>query len=586
MLNVKINGKDFQAPEGSTILEVAKENGYHIPTLCHFKINDEGLCNHPVGCRVCVVEVKKGDGSVLLPACDQTIAEGMEIVTDSQKSINARRTVVELIMSNHPNDCLYCTRNKKCELQDLASEFNVTGQRFIGKMSSHGKDVSNRSIVKDLDKCIVCRRCETVCNQMQTVNIYSAINRGFDTVISPAFGNKFGDTPCTFCGQCVSVCPTAALTEVSEIDHVWTALNDPEQVVVVQPAPATRMAIAEEFGAPAGTIATGKMVSAMRRIGFDYIFDVNWGADLTIMEEATEVAERILHGKGTLPILTSCCPAWINFIEYQFPKLIDIPSTCKSPHQMSGAMVKSYWAQKMNIDPAKIKVVSIMPCVAKKYESARDELSVDGHLDVDYVLTTRELAQMIKEAGVNFMELEDENFDALLGESTGAGTIFGSTGGVLEAALRTAAAWLDETPPTNIEYTQVRGFDGIKEATVHIGGIDMHVAACSGLGNARKLLEQVESGENPYHVIEIMACPGGCINGGGQPYDNGDHTVIEARMKSMYEIDKNKPIRLSHENPEIIALYNDFLGKPGSDVAHKYLHTHYISRDINEKIIK
>jgi len=585
MLNIKINGKECQGQEGQTILDVAKENGYHIPTLCHFKIGNEGLCNHPVGCRVCMVEVKRGENGVLLPACDQVISEGMDIATDSRMAINARRTVIELIMSNHPNDCLYCTRNKKCELQDLASEYNVQNQRFVGKMTHYGKDTSSKSIVKDLDKCIICRRCETVCSKMQTVNIYSAINRGFETVISPAFGNSFQDTPCTFCGQCISVCPTAALTEVPAIDPVWNMLNDEDKIVLVQTAPAVRVALAEEFGAQPGTISTGKMVAALRRLGFNQVFDTNFAADLTIMEEATEIAGR-LNGEGRLPILTSCCPAWINFIEYQFPTLVDIPSTCKSPHQMFGAIAKTYWAEKMNVDPSKIVTVSIMPCVAKKYESAREELSVDGNLDVDIVLTTRELAQMIKEAGINYMALEEEDFDALMGESTGAGTIFGTTGGVLEAALRTAAAWLGNEEPTSLDYTEVRGLEGIKEATVNIGGKELRVAAAHGLGNARTLLERVENGTNEYDVVEIMACPGGCINGGGQPYDHGNPEVVKARMASMYEMDANKVIRESHKNPEIIALYDDYLGKPGGEKAHHLLHTHYISKDINSKIVK
>jgi len=459
---------------------------------------------------------------------------------------------------------------------------NIRGNRFEGERSELGVDATSKSIIKDLDKCILCRRCETICSEVQTVDIYSAINRGFETVVAPAFNDSLQDTACTFCGQCVSVCPTAALTEVSHVDEVWKALGDEDKVVVVQTAPAVRVAIAEEFGAEPGTIATGKMINAQKRLGFDYVFDTNWAADLTIMEEASEVLER-LNGHGRLPILTSCCPAWIKFIEHQFPSLIDIPSTCKSPHEMFGAVTKTYFAQKLGIDPAKIVVVSVMPCVAKKYEAARPELSVDEKDDVDIVITTRELALMIKEAGIDFMQLSDKEFDSPLGESTGAGTIFGTTGGVLEASLRTVNAWLGGEENPELNYNCVRGMEGVKECTINLGGKELKVAAAHGLGNARALLEKIESGENEYGVIEIMACPGGCIAGGGQPYNHGDRSTITRRMDAIYEIDNNKVLRESHKNPDIIRIYDEFLGKPGSELSHKLLHTHLTERIIVER---
>ncbi len=577
MIKVKINGVEYDASPEETILEVSKRNGYHIPTLCHLNMHDMNYQNHPVSCRICMVEVDEGRGNRLVPSCDTYVKEGMSISTDSKNSIAARRTVMELMLSDHPQDCLYCNRSTNCDLQRLAHELNIKTNRFNGKHSSYGVDATSKSIVKDLDKCILCRRCESICAEVQTVNVYSAVNRGFETIIAPAFNDSLQDTECTFCGQCVSVCPTAALTEISHVDKVWNALNDEEKVVIVQTAPAVRVAIAEEFGAEPGTISTGKMVTALKRLGFNYVFDTNWGADLTIMEEAHEVLERI-KGNGRLPILTSCCPAWIKFIEHQFPSLIDIPSTCKSPHEMFGAITKTYFAQKLNIDPEKIYVVSVMPCVAKKYEADRPELSVDDKDDVDAVVTTRELAAMIKEAGINYLALEDLDFDDPLGESTGAAQIFGTTGGVLEAALRTVAAWLSEEKLPSLDFHAIRGLEGIKEAEIEIAGQKIRVAAASGLGNARKLLEKIETGENEYHVIEIMACPAGCIAGGGQPYHYGDRSIVTKRMNATYEIDSDKEIRESHLNPNIIKVYEEFLGEPGGHLSHKLLHTHYIKR--------
>lgn len=579
MIKLKINGKMINATGEETILEVAKANGYHIPTLCHLKLHDIGYENRPVSCRVCMVEVIENNRSRLVPSCDTKITDNMEINIDSNEAIAARRTTMELMLSNHPQDCLFCERSTNCDLQNIASELNIREIPYQGKKSNFGVDNTSKSIVKNLDKCILCRRCESICREVQTVNIYSPINRGFDTVIAPAFNSSLQDTPCTFCGQCVSVCPTAALTEITQIDQVWDALHDDTKHVVVQTAPAVRVAIGEEFNMEPGQVVTGQMVSALRRIGFDQVFDTNWGADLTIMEEANEVLKH-LQKASNRPILTSCCPAWIKFIEHQFPSLIDIPSSCKSPHEMFGAVIKSYYAEKNNLDPKDIVVVSIMPCVAKKYEAARPELGVD-YSDVDYVLTTREFAKMIKEAGLRLDLLEEEEFDNPLGSSTGAGSIFGTTGGVLEAALRTVSAWVEGNDETaQLDFNAVRGLAGIKEATLTIGGKQVKVAAASGLGNTRKLLEMIENEESSYDIIEIMACPSGCIAGGGQPYHHGDRSIIKKRMEGLYSIDEKKTIRRSHLNPDIIRIYDEYFEKPGSQRAHELLHTSYIQRDL------
>lgn len=576
-MQIKINGFAFEVQEKMTILEVATANGYRIPTLCHLKLEDMCYENKPASCRVCMVEVVQNGNARLVSACDTLISDNMEINIDSNRALATRRNNLELILSNHPMTCLTCSRNTNCDLQKLAFEMNIDTIKYQGKQNDFGIDTTSKSIVKDLDKCILCRRCETICRDVQTVDVYSAINRGFETVIAPAFNKELRDTTCTFCGQCLSVCPCAALTEKSSIEAIEKELANPEKVVIVQTAPAVRVALGEEFGMPVG-ITTGKMVSALRRIGFDRVFDTNFAADLTIMEEANEVIER-LNGKGKLPILTSCCPAWINFIEHQFPELIDIPSTCKSPHEMFGAIVKTYYAQKEKIDPANIVVVSIMPCVAKKYEAERQELASDDMQDVDYVLTTRELARMIKSFGINYEKLQDSDFDNPLGSSSGAAVIFGTTGGVLEAALRTASAWVDGEPEQPLEIKMIRGSQGIKTGTVTVGGKELRVAATHGLGNARTLLEQISNKEDHYDVIEIMACPGGCIAGGGQPYHHGDRTIIDGRREAIYSIDQDSEVRASHLNPDIKRLYDEFLEKPGSHLAHKLLHTHYVKKD-------
>ncbi len=577
-MKIKINGIELEANKGETVLDVAKKNGFHIPTLCHLKLEDMSYENKPVSCRICMVEANSNGRKSLIPACGTEVYDGLEIDIDSAKSINARRTNMELLLSNHPNDCLFCDRSTNCDLQRLAFEMNVRNVRYKGEKTNYGVDESSKSIVKNLDKCILCRRCESICREVQAVSVYSDINRGFETVIAPAFNAPLHETNCTFCGQCVSVCPTAALTEINNVDKVWDALQDPDKVVVVQTAPAVRVAVGEEFGAEPGTITTGKMVAALRRLGFNYVFDTNWGADLTIMEEATEIMGR-LEGKGRLPILTSCCPAWVKFIEHQFPDLIDIPSSCKSPHEMFGAVAKTYFAEKMNIPAEKIVVVSVMPCVAKKYEAARPELDTEAGQDVDLVITSREFARMVKEAGISYLDIEDQEFDNPLGQSTGAGQIFGATGGVLEAALRTVSSWLGDNSDKSLKFETVRGLDGIKESSIMVGDREVRVAAAHGLGNAKTLLERIQNGTNQYDIIEIMACPGGCIAGGGQPYHHGDREIIRKRMEATYVIDDNKQVRRSHENEDIKKIYDEYLGEVGGEKAHKLLHTHYIKRD-------
>lgn len=575
LVTITINNKQVQVEEGTTILEAAKLLNIKIPTLCHLNLHDTKMVNQTASCRVCVVEVEGRRN--LAPACATPVFNNMVVKTNTIRSINARRTVVELLLSDHPKDCLVCSKNTDCELQQLSADLGVREIPYKGEMSTYEIDNSSRSIVRNLDKCILCRRCETMCNKVQTVNVLSGVERGFQTVVAPAFNLPMTETSCTFCGQCVAVCPTAALTEVNNVPKVWRALKNKDKFVVVQTAPAVRVALGEEFGLEPGTVVTGKMAAALRALGFDKVFDTDFAADLTIMEEASEFIHRLQHG-GRLPILTSCCPGWVKFFEHQFPDLLDIPSSCKSPHEMFGAITKTYLAQKMGIDPKNIVVVSVMPCLAKKYEAARPELSNDGLQDVDVVITTRELARMLKEAGIDFNSLEDGDFDHPLGESTGASVIFGATGGVIEAALRTAYEWLTEETLESVEFHALRGMDGVKEATVKINDMDVNIAVAHGLGNARKILEAIRAGEANYHAIEIMACPGGCINGGGQPYNHGDVEVIKKRMEGIYSEDRSKTLRKSHENPAIKKLYEEFLGEPYGEKAHHLLHTHYVKR--------
>jgi len=575
LVNATINNKKIEVPEGTTILKAAESINIHIPTLCHFKLNDDITINDPGSCRVCVVEVEGRRN--LAPACSTPVSNGMVVKTNSIRTIKARRTIVELYLSNHPKECLICEKNHHCELQTLAAELDIREIKYQGKIAHYPVDNSSYSIIRNLDKCILCRRCETMCNEVQTCNVLSGINRGFITNVAPAFNAPLNKSNCTFCGQCVSVCPTAALTEVNYTSSVWDAINSKDKIVVVQTAPAIRAALGEEFDLEPGTVVTGKMVSALRELGFEYVFDTDFAADLTIIEEASEFVHRLKHG-GTLPILTSCCPAWINMLEHDYPEMLDIPSTCKSPHQMMGIMAKTYFAEKMNIDPKNIVVVSVMPCLAKKYEAAREELKHDNLRDVDIVISTRELAKMIREAGIDFNSLEDDDFDNPLGESTGAGVIFGASGGVLEAAVRTAYEWITgETGPA-LQFHSIRGLEGSKKATLKIKGMDVNVAITNGLGNARKLLESIKNNESTYHIIEIMACPGGCIGGGGQPYIYGDTDILKKRAEAIYKEDDNKIIKKSHENPYIKKIYEEYLGEPYGEKAHHLLHTHYVNR--------
>jgi NADP-reducing hydrogenase subunit HndD len=508
----------------------------------------------------------------------------MVVKTHTPRVLNARRTVMEFILSNHPKDCLVCSKSGNCELQDMAHRLgikDIPGAEYAS-VSTFRMDTSP-SIIRNLDKCIMCRRCEMMCNDVQTVGAISAVNRGFMATVAPAFEQNLEHSTCTYCGQCVSVCPTGALTEVNHVPQVLRALVDPTKTVVVQTAPAVRAALGEEFGLAPGTLVTGKMTAALRTLGFDYVFDTDFAADLTIMEEGTELLERLskyLKGDKTakIPILTSCCPGWVNFFEEYFPDLKDVPSTAKSPQQMFGAIAKTYFADKIGVNRKDMVVVSIMPCLAKKYECQRDEFSVDGNPDVDFSISTRELASFIKQANIDIKNLHDEEFDSPLGESTGAGVIFGNTGGVIEAACRTAYELYTGKKLERIEFTELRGMEGVRSATLDFDGLPLNIGIAHGLGNARKLLNDVRSGKSQFHAIEVMACPGGCIGGGGQPLHHGNSEIIKARAAAIYTEDRKKPLRKSHENPFIIKLYDEFLGKPGSEKAHHLLHTHYFDK--------
>lgn len=579
-MNITIDGHKLQVEPGTTILEAARKINVEIPTLCYMNLIDMNIEHKPGGCRVCVVEVAGRRN--LAPSCVTKCWEGMEIKTHTMRVLNARKTVLELILSDHPFDCLVCAKNGHCDLQKMAQNFGIREIHYQGEQSTYKED-NSPAIIRDMDKCIMCRRCETMCNDVQTCGVLSGINRGFMAVVAPAFEQDLEKSPCTFCGQCVAVCPTAALTEVDHTNKVIRALADETKTVIVQTAPAVRVALGEEFGMPPGTIVTGKMVAALRKLGFDKVFDTDFAADLTIMEEGTELLSRLnAHLKGDktvkLPILTSCCPGWVNFFEYQFPEMREIPSTAKSPQQMFGAIAKTYMAEKLGVKRENLVVVSVMPCLAKKYEAQRDEFKVNGNPDVDYAITTRELASLIKQSIGDITQLPDENFDRLMGESTGASVIFGVTGGVIEAACRTAYEVYTGKTLEKIEFHELRGFEGIRAASVDFNGLKLNIGIAHGLGNARKLLEQVKSGECEFHAIEIMACPGGCIGGGGQPQHHGDSSILKARAAAIYKEDEGKPIRKSHENPEIIKLYEEFLGSPMSEKAHHLLHTHYFDK--------
>lgn len=579
-IKVFINDHELEVEDGQTILDVCSKVGIFIPTLCYMKLHDDRTINDPGSCRVCVVEIEGRQN--LAPACSTPVYEGMKVQTNSIKAIKARREIVQLFLSNHPADCLLCEKNLNCELQSLAAELGIRELPYRGRRLNFEIDDTSYSIIRDMNKCVYCRRCETMCNEVQTIGVLSGINRGFDSVVAPAFNNPMRDTNCTFCGQCVAVCPTASLTETDYVEDVWNSISDENKIVIVQTAPAIRVALGEEFDNEPGTIVTGKMIAALRHLGFDRVFDTDFGADVTILEEASEFIHRLENG-GPLPILTSCCPAWINMLEHDYPDLLDIPSTVKSPHQIFGVLTKTYLAEKEGIDPEDIVVVSIMPCLAKKYEANRPQMQIDGIKDVDYVISTRELAKMIREAGINFNALEDDDFDNPLGVSSGAGDIFGASGGVLEAAMRTAYEWLTDDKDFLLEFESVRGYEGIKEASVEINGQQINVAVANGLGNARIMLDSIKNGTSDYHVIEIMACPGGCIGGGGQPYIYGDSDILRKRIDAIYRVDKDKPIRKSHENPYVQKVYEEFLGKPLSEVSHKYLHTTYEAKKYRVK---
>ena len=586
IIKLNIDNKPVVVEAGTTLLDAAKSIGIEIPTLCHMKLDDMNFENKPGGCRICVVEV---DGRRnLAPSCKTECTEGMNVSTHSMRVINARRTIMELILSDHPFDCLICAKSGKCELQSLAQKLGIRNIPFKGEQSHYKNDLSP-AIIREMDKCIMCRRCETACNDVQTVGVLSAINRGFMSVVSPAFEMDLDHSTCTFCGQCVAVCPTGALTER---DHTWDVIDvlvDPKKTVVVQTAPAVRAALGEEFGLEPGTLVTGKMVSALKKLGFDYVFDTDFAADLTIMEEGTELLHRLtkhLNGDAdaNLPILTSCCPGWVNFFEHHFPELKEIPSTAKSPQQMFGAIAKNYFAPKIGVKREDLVVISIMPCLAKKYECSRDEFSTNGDPDVNISISTRELAQLIRNANINFDSLTDEEFDNPLGESTGAAVIFGTTGGVIEAAVRTAYEVHTGKSLEKVDFKELRGLEGIRSATIDFDGFPLNIGIAHGLGNARKLLEEVKAGTSKYHAIEIMACPGGCIGGGGQPYHHGKVEILKKRAQALYREDQNKPLRKSHENPHIIKLYEEFLGKPCGHKSHELLHTHYFDKQKNIEI--
>jgi len=569
-MTITINGQPVAAGPEMTILDAAQQAGIHIPTLCyHPDLPRMGAC------RVCLVEVE-GERN-LQPSCSFPVRDGMVVWTHSAKVRKARRTVVELLLSDHPSDCTACARNGNCELQSLAEELGIREVRFRVEPHGYPVDDSSLAVVRDPDKCILCRRCLQTCSEIQGVAGLRIKGRGYASLIGPAFDLPLGSALCVNCGQCISRCPTGALTERTAIPEVWAALEDPDLFVVVQTAPAVRVALGEALGMPPGEIVTGKLTTALRLLGFDRVFDTNFAADLTIMEEGHELIHRIQTG-GVLPQLTSCSPGWIKFIEHFYPELLPNVSSCKSPQQMFGAVAKTYFAEMAGVDPAKMRVVSIMPCTAKKFEAARPEMCDSGYRDVDYVLTTRELAQMIKEQGIQFASLEESDYDDPLGESTGAAVIFGATGGVMEAALRTAYEVLTGERLENVEIHAVRGMDGVREATIGIGDLQLRAAMAHGLANAARLLDRVAAGEGGYHFIEIMACPGGCLGGGGQPVPTSPQ-IRQARADAIYEADRRLPIRRSHENPSIVALYEKFLGEPLGERSHHLLHTDYTPRD-------
>ena len=575
MVHLTIDNKEVEVPKGTTILQAARKVNIDIPTLCYLKaVNAIG------DCRMCITEVEGRKG--FATSCIQQAEEGMVVHTNSPAVIEARKMILDLILSNHHRDCLTCTRNGNCELQALAVKLNVQGVRYEGIKNEHKIDDCSPSIVRDFNKCILCRRCISACKKVQKIGAIDAVNRGFSSCVSTVGDHSLNDVNCTFCGQCIQACPTGALHEKDSTELVWEKLRDPETYVVVQTAPAVRVALGEEFGMPIGTNVTGKMIAALQRLGFDKVFDTNTGADFTIMEEATEFVKR-LQENDNLPMITSCSPAWVRYIEMNYPENLPHLSSCKSPHEMFGALLKTYYATKQNINPDKMFVVSVMPCISKKFERQRNEMKDNGLYDVDAVITTRELARMIKQANIEFVELEDEKFDDPMGEATGAGAIFGVTGGVMEAALRTASEILTGKPLEKINFEEVRGQKGIKRATIQIGDKEAKVVVASGLGNAQTIMEEIKSGNTDYQFVEIMACPGGCIMGGGQPIKSSKIRetvdVAQKRSEAMYSIDERSQIRHSHKNPVLQKIYQEYLGEPGGHLAHELLHTHYEEKE-------
>lgn len=576
-IKLTINNRVVEAEDGQTVLEVARENGIHIPTLCYLKeLTGTGAC------RVCQVEIE--GARTLCAACVYPVREGLVVKTHSVRALEARKNVVELIVSNHSKDCLSCIRNTNCELQRLCQELGVREDAYAGNKTPATFDEVSPGIVRDTSKCVLCGRCVAACKKIQGLGILGFMDRGFKTKVGPVYDRSFNDVNCMQCGQCINVCPVGALHEKEEIHDVINAINDPHKHVIVQTAPAVRASLGEEFGMPIGTRVTGKMVAALKMMGFDRVYDTNFAADLTIMEEGYEFINRIKEG-GVLPMITSCSPGWVNYVETQYPDILDHLSSCKSPHMMFGAMAKSYYAKQQRLDPKDIYVVSVMPCVAKKGEKERKEMINNGIKDVDAVITTRELGKMIKMFGINFKDIADEQFDQdFFGEYSGAGVIFGTSGGVMEAALRTVADVLTNQDIESIEYQQVRGVEGLKEATLMIGDLEVKVAVAQSMSVARPLLEEIKNGTSPYHFIEIMGCPGGCVNGGGQSYvnalvRNSGFNYKLARAKVLYEEDKSLPVRKSHQNKQIQELYNNFLGAPNSHLAHELLHTTYSKRE-------
>ena len=570
MINIEVNGKTVEAGNGEILLGVLRRNGIKVPTLCHV----EGLT--PTGaCRLCVVEVE--GMANLVPSCAYPVYEGMKVKTHSPRAVRARKTIIELLLASHPEDCNYCTRNGKCELQTLACELGVRLHRYGTYDKGYHLDLSSPSIVRDPGKCILCGRCVRVCEEVQGVACIDFVNRGNSSIVGTAFNQGLNISSCINCGQCVMACPTGALREQSHVKQVIEAIEDPERIVVVQHAPAVSVTLAEEFGMEAGVDISGIMTAGLRRLGFDYVFPTAFTADLTIMEEASELVHRI-QNDGALPMMTSCSPGWIKYVESFLPELIPNLSSCKSPQQMFGAIIKSYFAEKHGLDPAKIYSVSVMPCTAKKYEADRPELETAGHPDIDAVLTTREVARLIRRFGINLAALDPEEADSPFGERSTAGKLFGATGGVMEAAVRTAHYLITGEELGDLVITPVRGLEGVKEAQVEINGLKIGIAVANGLGNAQKLLQQVRDGRRDLHFIEVMTCPGGCIGGGGQPHTT-DPERLQKRMQALYEIDgaDDEKVRVSHGNPAVKRLYDEYLGEPLGERSHKLLHTHYAS---------